>query len=155
MSAASWLLWGFIFFFQNFAFTLVSLARNSSSVVRHAIGMVFSNGIWFTSQMYIFTAMCAMLIGKLGHKIQIFRALFYTLVSVSGALVGHYMSLQTEKGKAAVGASKKYAQFTVEDWQRLNAFVSGRSACTVNTEVGLPTGCHACAPCSSHALMFE
>jgi hypothetical protein len=119
MSAASWLLWGVILIAQNFAFTFVSRARNSGSVVRHAIASVFSNGIWFTSQMYIFTAMYAMLVGKHGVKLQVFTALFYTSFTVIGALVGHYISLRTEKGKAAVGASKKYAQIAVDDWKRI------------------------------------
>ena len=32
---------------QNASFTLVSRARNSNSLVFHAIASVFSNGIWF------------------------------------------------------------------------------------------------------------
>lgn len=37
----------FVTILQNASFTLVSRARNSKSLVFHAIASVFSNGIWF------------------------------------------------------------------------------------------------------------
>ena len=38
-----------------------------------------------------------------------------------GSLVAHYWSLKNEKGKAAVGANKKYAQIPVEEWEQVKA----------------------------------
>jgi hypothetical protein len=37
----------FVTILQNASFTLVSRARNSKSLLFHAIASVFSNGIWF------------------------------------------------------------------------------------------------------------
>jgi hypothetical protein len=43
----SYLLLFLVTILQNASFTLVSRARNSNSLVFHAIASVFSNGIWF------------------------------------------------------------------------------------------------------------
>jgi len=45
-----WILWALLLIIQNFAFTMVSRARNSKSIVYHAMAALFSNGIWFASQ---------------------------------------------------------------------------------------------------------
>jgi hypothetical protein len=95
-------------------------------VVRHAIASVFSNGIWFTSQMLIFKVMYSMMTGQQGRKLQFMAAAFYTTFTVVGALVGHYFSLRTEKGKSAVGASKKYAQITIEEWDTVKSSLTQR-----------------------------
>lgn len=42
--------WFLLLIVQNAAFTLVSRARNSSSIVYHALAAVASNGVWFASQ---------------------------------------------------------------------------------------------------------
>jgi hypothetical protein len=111
-----WLLWAFVLIGQNFAFTFVSRARNSGSLRRHVIAGIFSNGIWFVSQLIIFTAMFQMMVGKYGLKMQVFTAIYYTFWTLTGSVLAHVFSLKTEKGKAAVGANKKYAQITVEEW---------------------------------------
>jgi hypothetical protein len=111
-----WLLWALLLIAQNFAFTFVSRARNSGSIARHAFASVFSNGIWFASQMVIFQKLFKLMTGGYGWKLGVFTAAFYTVFTMTGSLLAHYHALRSEKGKAAVGANKKYAQITVEDW---------------------------------------
>lgn len=123
MALHEWIMWAFILIAQNFAFTFVSRARNSGSVIRHMVASVFSNGIWFVSQLIIFTAMFQMMIGKYGLKMQIFTAVFYTAFTMLGSLAAHVFSLRNEKGKAAVGANKKYAQIPVSEWEEVKKLV--------------------------------
>jgi hypothetical protein len=122
MSFWGWLLWGVILIAQNFAFTFVSRARNSGSLARHAVAGVASNGVWFLSQTFVFRQMLAMMTGKYGVGMAIFIGLFYTTLTLAGSILAHYWALHTEKGKSAVGASKKYAQITKDDWERIVRF---------------------------------
>lgn len=68
---------------QNASFTLVSRARNSSSLTFHAIASVLSNGIW-------------LLVIK--NVVQNFdkpiMMLVYLIGSVIGSLVMHYISMK-------------------------------------------------------------
>jgi hypothetical protein len=123
MPFQEWLLWAFVLICQNFAFTFVSRARNSGSLLRHLVAGFFSNGIWFVSQMIIFTAMFQMMMGKYGRPMQVFTALYYTAFTLTGSVLAHYFSLKTEKGKAAVGASKRYVQITPEEWSKVQALL--------------------------------
>jgi len=116
MSIASWALWGVILVLQNYAFTFTSRARNSGSLARHAIAGVFSNGVWFISQTFIFSRMFAMMTGKYGTWAAIGTGAFYTALTLAGSISAHYFALHTEKGKSAVGSNKKYAQITTEEW---------------------------------------
>ncbi len=125
MTLTSWILWGFILIAQNFAFTFVSRARNSGSLRRHLIASVFSNGIWFLSQTFIFSRMFAMMTGKFGHWQAIGTGAYYTAFTILGSLAAHHFALKTEKGKAAVGSNKKYAQIPAEDWERVQRFLTG------------------------------
>lgn len=117
MEIKSWVLWAFILVAQNFAFTFVSRARNSGSLKRHIIAAIGSNGIWFASQLIIFTAMFRMMTGVYGHAMQVFTGVYYTVFTIIGSVLAHYWSLKNEKGKSAVGANKKFAQITAEDWK--------------------------------------
>jgi len=121
----TWLYWAPILVAQNFAFTFVSRARNSGSLSRHMVAGLASNGVWFISQIIIFSKMFAMMTGKYGIGMAIFTALYYTLFTLVGSLVAHYWSLLNEKGKAAVGASARYAQITKEEWQTVKAAALG------------------------------
>jgi hypothetical protein len=123
MSIASWILWGVILIAQNFAFTAVSRARNSGSLRRHAIAGVFSNGVWFISQTFIFSRMFAMMTGKYGTWAAIGTGAYYTALTLAGSISAHYYALHTEKGKSAVGSNKKYAQITVEEWSRVKELI--------------------------------
>ncbi len=119
MNYQEWMLWAFILIVQNFAFTFVSRARNSGSLVRHMVASVFSNGVWFVSQIIIFSQLYAIMTGKYGIPKAIFTSIFYTAFTMLGSLLAHYWSLKSEKGKSAVGASKKYAQITSEEWVKV------------------------------------
>jgi hypothetical protein len=124
MNLFEWPIWAAILVVQNFAFTFVSRARNSGSIKRHMIASVFSNGVWFLSQMIIFQKMFKLMTGSYGWKMGLFTAMFYTVFTMAGSLAAHYTSLLTEKGKSAVGANKKYAQITTEEWESLKAKVA-------------------------------
>lgn len=87
------------------------------------IAAFFSNGIWFVSQLIIFTAMFNMMLGKAGIKMQVFTALYYTVWTLIGSVLAHYWSLKNEKGKGAVGATKKYVQITPEEWEEVRWYV--------------------------------
>lgn len=49
----TWLAWAGLLIVQNGAFTLVSRARNSNSLWYNAGASIFSNGIWFASQLIL------------------------------------------------------------------------------------------------------
>ena len=121
----TWLIWAPVLVAQNFAFTFVSRARNSGSLKRHLIAGIASNGVWFVSQIIIFSKMFAMMTGKYGLGMAIFTALYYTAFTLLGSLVAHYWSLKNEKGKSAVGASAKYAQIPIDEWQKVKAAAIG------------------------------
>lgn len=120
MSILHWILWAFVLILQNFAFTFVSRARNSGSLSRHMIAGFFSNGVWFVSQILIFSQLMKIMTGQYGIPAAIGTSLYYTAFTLAGSLLAHKFSLATEKGKSAVGASKKYQQITPEEWQRIS-----------------------------------
>jgi hypothetical protein len=126
-----WLLWALLLIAQNFAFTFVSRARNSGSIARHAFASVFSNGIWFASQMVIFQKLFKLMTGGYGWKLGVFTAAFYTVFTMTGSLLAHYHALRSEKGKAAVGANKKYAQISIEDWNLVFRWVENQKSSLV------------------------
>lgn len=128
----SWLVWGFVLILQNFAFTFVSRARNSGSLGRHAIAGVFSNGVWFVSQTFIFSRMFAMMTGKYGTWAAIGTGVYYTGFTLLGSILAHHFALKTEKGKAAVGSNKKYAQITVEEWEAVKQDAISRRKALAN-----------------------
>jgi len=121
----TWLIWAPVLVAQNFAFTFVSRARNSGSLKRHMVAGIASNGVWFISQIIIFSKMFAMMTGKYGVSMAIFTAVYYTAFTLLGSLLAHYWSLKNEKGKAAVGASARYAQISNEEWQAVKAAALG------------------------------
>lgn len=119
MFATDFALWGLFLAIQNISFTYVSRARNSGSLLRHVKAAIFSNGIWFVQQTILLGPLFDMVTGKAGHVNQILAGLFYTVMTVSGGVLAHYLALATEKGKNAVGANKKYAQVPVEEWAKV------------------------------------
>lgn len=124
MKWQEWVLWAFILILQNFAFTFVSRARNSGSLVRHMVAGVFSNGVWFVSQIIIFSQLYAIMTGRYGIPKAIFTSIFYTVFTLTGSLLAHYYSLISERGKSAVGATKKYVQITPEQWSEVQTVIS-------------------------------
>lgn len=95
-------IWAIMLVFQNAAFTWVSRARNSGSIPYHALAAVFSNGIWFVSQL--------ILIGVLVRPGMAFReavelGIIYVASTVLGSVLMHWVSMKyLEKGKRKVGA---------------------------------------------------
>lgn len=116
---ASWVFWAWVLVAQNFAFTFVSRARNSASLSRHAKAAIFSNGVWFASQLIILSKLFGYLKGDYGIGMAIFTGVFYTAFTMAGSLIAHYFSLKSEEGKAAVGANMRYAQISVEEWEQV------------------------------------
>lgn len=80
---------------QNASFTLVSRARNSSSLSFHAIAAVFSNGIWL------------LVIRNVVMNLTNWQLMVAYLVgSVIGSVLMHYISMKYfEKGKRKVGSA--------------------------------------------------
>jgi hypothetical protein len=78
---------------QNASLTLVSRARNSSSIAYHAIAAVGSNGIW----LLVFRKMVMSIDSTT-------LMLTYLVASVIGSVSMHYISMKyIEKGKRRVG----------------------------------------------------
>lgn len=117
----TWVYWAPILVAQNFAFTFVSRARNSGSLGRHMVAGLASNGVWFLSQVIIFSKMFKMMTGDYGVWAALGTAVYYTAFTLLGSLAAHYWSLRNEKGSAVVGANKKYAQIPVDEWKAVKA----------------------------------
>jgi hypothetical protein len=117
MSVLMWVLWALVLVAQNFSFTFVSRARNSGSLKRHLVAGIASNGVWFIQSLFSYSAFMKIITGAFGIPMAIFAALFYTAFTLTGSVWAHHFSLKTEKGKGAVGASAKYAQIPIEEWE--------------------------------------
>jgi hypothetical protein len=93
-----WLLWFVLLVAQNASFTLVSRARNSSSLGYHAWAAVLSNGIWFASQFILFDSMLRAMTAKAWGEIAVI-GLVYTAGTMTGSLGMHWVALhKIEKG---------------------------------------------------------
>lgn len=100
----SWIIWAILLIVQNASFTLVSRARNSSSILYHATASLFSNGIWFLSQFIVIDKVVG-LIKNPNTGLAILTALFYVIFTMVGSITMHYISMQyLEKGKRKIGA---------------------------------------------------
>lgn len=128
-----WLLWSVALIWQNYAFTRVSRARNSGSLKAHAVAALQSNGVWFLQSLFVYSAFMNILTGKAGIVKAIGAALYYTVFTMAGSIYAHYVSLKKEKGATAVGANKKYAQISIDDWTIVKKYVDNATA-AVNRE---------------------
>lgn len=115
----NWFFFLLMFFFQNFANTFTSRARNSASLLRHVKASLLSNGVWVVGQMVLLGPMFENFTGKHGLGIQLLTVAAYTVVTAAGSIAAHKWALHTEKGSTAVGASKLYAQIPVENYNSL------------------------------------
>ncbi len=98
----SWIFWAMILMAQNASFTWVSRARASSSIVYHGIGSVFSNGVWFVSQVVVVTKITdAFSAGD--TPLLIFTGLFYVCFTAIGSVAAHKILMKIERGKMRVG----------------------------------------------------
>ena len=88
---------------QNAAFTAVSRSRNSGDVLYHARYSVASNGVWFVTQIFLWST-----IWKSVESGALWQIAVAGLVYVAGTTAGSCWMmahmLKTEKGKRAVGA---------------------------------------------------
>lgn len=74
----------FVTILQNGSFTLVSRARNSDSIIFHALAAVLSNGIWFIVVRQITQPeLNAIPLG-----------ITYTIGAVTGSILMHYISMK-------------------------------------------------------------
>lgn len=128
MTPQLWALWAFVLILQNFSFTFVSRARNSGSLKKHLVAGIFSNGIWFASQIFAFSAIFSILTGKYGIGKAMAAGVFYTAFTLTGSLLAHQFALKTEKGKTRVGAHKDVAEFNTFEGAVLKAIVADYQA---------------------------
>jgi hypothetical protein len=101
----SLLAWFFLLIFQSAAFTWVSRARNSGSLGYHAIASVFSNGIYFYTNIFLIALMTSFFAdAKQSNWTLMLYAAVYISGTVTGAILMHYVSLRwLESGKRKVG----------------------------------------------------
>ena len=99
----SWIVWAVVLLIQNAAFTWVSRARNSKSVGYHAVASVFSNGVWFLSQVVVVSKITDALKGH-NTPLLVGTALFYTVFTVLGSIgAHHFLMTKVETGKRKIG----------------------------------------------------
>lgn len=100
----SWLMWAGLLLIQNASFTMVSRARNSASVVYHAIAAVFSNGVYFC---VLYFSVNKIADAQKSHSALLFAATaaFYTLFTVIGGVSAHSLLMRfVERGKRKIGS---------------------------------------------------
>ena len=90
-------------FIQNAAFTAVSRSRNSGDVAHHAKWSVASNGVWFATQILVFsTVWRAVESGTYGLIAA--AGVVYVLATTAGSCWMMAKMLKSETGKRMVGA---------------------------------------------------
>lgn len=95
-------LWALLLMSQSFANTLVSRARNSSSVAYHSVASLFSNGVYFVSLFILVDSITATLrTASVGRAIAL--GCFYTLFTLLGSILSHWLCMRyLERGKRAM-----------------------------------------------------
>jgi hypothetical protein len=69
--------------------------------------------------------MLKIITGEYGWAAAAGVGLFYTTFTIVGSVAAHYVALRTETARSAVGASRKYAQIPVEEWERVKQLTLG------------------------------
>lgn len=93
--------WFFMLVLQNAAFTWVGRARASGSYGYHAIAAVFSNGIFFMTNIALISMVTERTTS--GMAIQVL-AMIYIAGTVTGSVLMHYIAINyLESGKRKVG----------------------------------------------------
>ncbi|MPS48489.1 hypothetical protein [Methylobacillus sp.] len=96
-------LWALLLVCQNAAFTWVGRARASGSYGYHAIAAVFSNGIFFVTNLFVIkmVVLDGMTFEKLLHL-----GIIYVIATTTGSVLMHYITMNYfEKGNRKVGAT--------------------------------------------------
>jgi hypothetical protein len=99
MSLVAWFL---LLVLQNAAFTWVSRARNSGSLMYHGFAAIFSNGIFFVSNLFLIGLVTTA--GLTATQLAGYL-LIYIGGTVTGSVAMHYVSMRwLEAGKRKVGS---------------------------------------------------
>lgn len=94
----SWLIWGALLLLQNAAFTMVSRARNSGSLVYHGVASVLSNGVWFISNLFLIDKSID-IITKADFFLGSLAFIFYVGMNLVGGLITHWLLLNYVENK--------------------------------------------------------
>lgn len=89
---STWIIWAFLLMAQNFAFVLVSRARQTKSLIFHGLASIPSNGIWFISQ-FVLVDKITKSLSTYNWKGAITIGLFYTFFTITGSLLSHHLSM--------------------------------------------------------------
>lgn len=87
-----WIVWAILLLAQNASFTLVSRARNSGSLAYHAVMALFSNGVWFASQL-ILVGNIVEIIKSADFLRAVAVGIFYVACTMTGSLAAHWLAL--------------------------------------------------------------
>lgn len=96
-------MWAVLLLLQNASFTLVSRARASASLTYHAVGAIFSNGIWFAGQVVVVTKITEAFASN-NFWLMVGTGVFYIVFTVIGSLLAHKVLMRMETGKMQVGS---------------------------------------------------
>ena len=89
----TWIIWILLLIIQNFAFTMVSRARNSKSIPYHAGAALFSNGLWFAAQFMMIDLMVK-IINTDDWFLLTVAGFVYILATVTGSLISHWVLMK-------------------------------------------------------------
>lgn len=85
-----YLAWGLLLATQHAAFTWSSRARNSGSLVYHAIAVTVANSIWFVSQFILVDQFVKLRDAGSTYDL-VFLGLVYVGCTVSGSVAAHHL----------------------------------------------------------------
>ncbi len=99
--------WAALLVIQNASFTIVSRARNSGSDWYHAIASVFSNGIWFLSQTFLFVGLMEIVRNASWGQWGVLLGVYVVFTVIGSVFAGRFARTYLEKGKRRVGHYEK------------------------------------------------
>lgn len=97
------LAFGAVAFVQNMAFTWVSRSRNGGDPQYHRYASWCSNGIWFVTNLLVWTQVWAALQSGEWWKL-VLAGIVYVIATTEGSVLMMKRLLRTETGKRRVGA---------------------------------------------------
>jgi len=89
----TWIIWTLLLIIQNFAFTMVSRARNSKSIPYHAIASLFSNGVFFAAQ-FLMIDLIVQIIETKNWYLLTAGGLVYIIATMTGSLTSHWVLMK-------------------------------------------------------------
>lgn len=99
-----WAIWAVVLVAQAGSSTWASRARNGGSVAYHGAAAVFSHGVWFVSNLFMFDSLIS--VARSGSfRDAAVLGVFYTSFCVLGSILAHFVSARFfERGSRKVGA---------------------------------------------------